>query len=129
MVSRMERSKKAAAAVLGFRVAYGVALLVVPGKVAGKRWLGPGAYQAAATVGLRGLGAREIAVHGIALVELARGGAVRPYLAASIIGDLADIASTFASRDGLPDNSAIATAAVAGGSAALTAAVAASLEK
>jgi hypothetical protein len=120
--------KKAAAAVLGFRVAYGVALLVAPGKVAGNRWLGPGARQPAATVALRGLGAREIAVHGIALVELARGGPVRPYLAASIVGDLADIGSTFASRDGLPSGSPVATAAVAGGSAALTAAVAAGLD-
>lgn len=120
--------KKAAAAVLGFRVAYGAALLIAPGKVAGNRWLGPGARQPAATVALRGLGAREVAVHGIALAVLARGGAVRPWLAASVLGDLADIGSTFASRDGLPDGSAAATAAVAGGSAALTAVVAVALD-
>ena len=119
--------KRAAAAVLGFRVAYGAALLVAPGKVAGGSWLGPGARQPAATVALRGLGAREVAVHGIALVALARGGPVRPWLAASVAGDLADIGSAFISRDGLPDGSAAATAAVAGGSAALTAAVAAAL--
>jgi len=112
--------------VLGFRVANGAALLIAPGKVAGKRWLGPGAKAPAATVALRGLGAREVAVHGIALAALAKGDAVRPWLATSVLGDLA---STFASRDGLPDNSAVATAAVAGGSAALTAAVAATLEQ
>ena len=121
--------KRAAAALLSFRVAYGLALLVAPGKVAGNRWLGPGAHQPAATVALRGLGAREVAVHGIALVELARGGPVRPYLAASIVGDLADITAAFASRGGLPEGSPTATAAVAGGSAALTAAVAASLDE
>ncbi len=121
--------KKAAAALLSFRILYGLALLIAPGKVAGNRWLGPGAYQPAATVALRGLGAREVAVHGIALAELVRGGPVRPYLAASLAGDLADVGAAFASRDGLPDNSPAATAAVAGGSAALTAAVAASLEK
>jgi hypothetical protein len=120
--------KRTAAAVLAFRVAYGVALLVAPGKVAGGRWLGPGARQPAATVALRGLGAREVAVHGIALAVLARGGAVRPWLAASIAGDLADIGAAFASRDGLPDGSATATATVAGGSAALTAFVAAGLD-
>lgn len=120
--------KRAAAALLGFRVAYGAALLIAPGKVAGNRWLGAGARQPAATVALRGLGAREVALHGIALAELARGGPVRPFLAASFIGDLADIAATFSSREGLPDGSATATAAVAGGSAALTAAVAAGLE-
>jgi hypothetical protein len=120
--------KKLAAAVLTFRVAYGAALLIAPGKVAGNRWLGPGAHQPAATVALRGLGAREVALHGIALSALATGGPVRPWLAASIAGDLADIASTFASREGLPSGSPAATAAVAGGSAALTAAVAASLD-
>ncbi len=121
--------KRAAAAVLGFRVAYGAALLIAPGKVAGNRWLGPGARQPAAVVALRGLGAREVAVHGIALAALARGGPVRPWLAASVLGDFADIGSAFLSRDGLPDGSAAATAAVAGGSAALTAAVAAALDE
>jgi hypothetical protein len=120
--------KKLAAAVLTFRVAYGAALLIAPGKVAGNRWLGPGAYQPAATVALRGLGAREVAVHGIALALLARDAPVRPWLAASIAGDLADVGAAFISRDGLPANSPAATAAVAGGSAALTAAVAASLD-
>jgi hypothetical protein len=119
---------RATASLLSFRVAYGAALLIAPGKVAGNRWLGPGADQPAATVALRGLGAREIAIHGIALAQLARGGPVRPYLAASIVGDLADIAAAFASREGLPDGSPTATAAVAGASAALTAAVAASLD-
>ena len=95
--------KKAAAAVLGFRIAYGLALLIAPGKVAGNRWLGPGAYQPAATVALRGLGAREVAVHGIALARLARDGPVRPWLAASIAGDLADVGAAFLSHDGLPE--------------------------
>ena len=120
--------RRAAVALLSFRVAYGVALLVAPGKVAGNRWLGPDARGPAATVALRGLGAREVAVHGIALTELARGRPVRPWLAASIVGDLADIGAAFASRDGLPDGSPAATAAVAGGSAALTAIVGAALE-
>lgn len=119
---------RAVAALLSFRVAYGIALLVAPGKVAGNRWLGPGADQPAATVALRGLGAREVAVHGIALAELARGRPIRPYLAASIVGDLADITAVFTSRDGLPSGSPTATAAVAGVSAALTVAVAASLD-
>ncbi|HEX4305195.1 MAG TPA: hypothetical protein VHZ54_04105 [Solirubrobacterales bacterium] len=121
--------RRAAAALLGFRVAYGVALLVAPGKVAGNRWLGPGARQPAAEVALRGLGAREVAVHAIALARLARREPIRPFLAASIIGDLADVGAAVISRDGLPDGSPAATAAVAGGSAALTAAVAATLDE
>ncbi len=120
--------KKLAAGVLAFRVAYGAALLIAPGKVAANRWLGPGAHQPAATVALRGLGAREVALHSIALAILSRGGPVRPWLAASIAGDLADVAAAVASAEGLPDGSPSATALVAGGSAALTAVVAASLD-
>jgi hypothetical protein len=118
-----------AATVLGLRVAYGAALIIAPGKVAGNRWLGPGARTPAATVALRGLGAREVAVHGIALVLLARGSAVRPWLAASVAGDVADVLAAFASRDGLPDGSPAATAAVAGGSAVLTAVVASAFDQ
>lgn len=125
----MSARRSIAATVLGFRVAYGVALVVAPGKVAGNRWLGPGARVPAATVALRGLGGREVAVHGIALALLARGGPVRPWLAASAAGDVADVLAAFASRDGLPDGSSTATAAVAGGSAVLTALVAASLDE
>jgi hypothetical protein len=121
--------RRAAAAILTFRVAYGVALLVAPGKVAGNRWLGPGARQPAASVALRGLGVREVAVHAIALARLAREEPIRPFLAASIAGDIADIGAAVISRQGLPDGSPAATAAVAGGSAALTAAVAASLDE
>ena len=109
-----------AAGVLGGRVAYGLALLASPAKVAGNRWLGDGARQPAAQVPLRGVGAREIALHGLALRAYFRGSPIRPLLAASIAGDLADIAATTVSREGLPSGSAEATAAVAGGSLLLT---------
>ena len=107
-------------AVLGFRVAYGAALLVAPQKVV-KSWLGP--TSDATEVALRGLGAREIGIHGAGIAAVLAGADVRPFLAVSIAGDLSDIAATVAGRGGLPDGSAPKTAAVAGGSAALTAAV------
>lgn len=110
-------------AVLASRVAYGAALLVSPEKVAGNRWLGPDARRPAARVPLRGLGAREVALHGAALVGFLRGSPIRPFLAASIAGDPGDIAATTMAREGLPDGSAPATAAVAGGSLLLTALV------
>jgi hypothetical protein len=119
----------AAVAILSFRIAYGAALLVAPAKVAGNRWLGAGAREPAAQVGLRGLGAREVGLHGLALAGLLRGLPVRPLLGASIAGDLSDIASTAISREGLPDGSAVATAAVAGGSALISAAVAALIDE
>jgi hypothetical protein len=125
MPDRSHAARNATAALLSFRIAYGLALLAAPAKVAGNRWLGPGAGAAAAQVPLRGLGAREVALHGLALGALLRGLPVRPLLGASIAGDLADIGAAMADRDGLPDGSAVSTAAVAGGSAALTAAAAA----
>ncbi len=105
-------------------VRYGAALIAAPEKLAGNRWLGPGAAAPAATVPLRGVGGRELAVHGAGLAALLRGGDARPWLLASIAGDLADIGATMASRDGLPDGSPAATAIVAGGSALISAAVA-----
>ncbi len=92
-------------AVLSSRVAYGFALLVSPERVAAKRWLGEGARKSAAQVPLR------------------------PILAVSIAGDLADIGATAIARDGLPQGSAAATAAVAGGSLLLTAAIAALVDE
>ncbi len=106
---------------LSSRIAYGLALLVVPAKVAGNRWLGSGARAAAAEVPLRGLGAREVGLHALALAAYLSGRDARPLLAASIVGDVTDIAATAGARDGLPEGSAAATAAVAGGSALLTA--------
>src|SRR3954451_15872008 len=112
----MSRSRIAAIAVFGLRIAYGAALLAAPDKVT-KRWLGPGRHGAAATVALRGLGAREVAIHAAVLVAALRAAPVRPWLAVSIAGDLSDIAATAAttaSRSGLPSGATPATAAVAG---------------
>jgi hypothetical protein len=124
MPSRESTVRAATFGILGFRVAYGLALAVAPAKVAGNRWLGPGAGEAPAKVALRGMGAREVAVHGLALAALAKGGPVRPLLAVSVAGDLADVTAAALDRDGLPESSALATAAVAGGSAAISAALA-----
>src|ERR1700755_3566764 len=58
----MSRTRLGAIVVFGMRIAYGAALLAAPDKVT-KRWLGPGRSAAPATVALRGLGAREVAIH------------------------------------------------------------------
>ena len=116
----MKRVQTAAVAVFGLRVAYGVALIAAPERMA-KSWLGP--VGDPAKVALRGVGGREIALHGFALGAAARGAPLLPWLLMSIAGDLGDIAATFAGRDGIPDGAAGKTAAVAGGSAALSVAV------
>ena len=98
------RARLAAVPVLGLRVAYGVAVIVAPERLT-RRWLGqrrPPAMQ----VPLRGIGGREIAVHGAAMVAALTGAPVRPWLAVSIAGDLSDIAATAAARADVPGGSA-----------------------
>src|SRR4051794_1762367 len=111
--------RTATIAVLGLRVAYGAALIAAPERLA-LRWLGPAAGTPATQVPLRGLGAREIVVHGAAIAAAVRELPLRPFLAASVAGDLADIAPPLAGRRGLPGGAPPPTPAVAGGSAPLT---------
>jgi hypothetical protein len=120
----MPLPRTAAIAVLSLRVAYGVGLIVAPSRLT-RSWLGP--TPAPTNVPLRGVGAREAAVHGAALVAARRGAPLRPWLAVSLAGDLADIAATAADASALPGGALPKTAAVAGGSALLTAAVAAAV--
>jgi hypothetical protein len=118
----------AAIAVLGLRIVYGAGLLVAPARLS-RSWLGPAGATPPTQVPLRGVGAREIAVHGAGLVAALRGAPLRPWLAASVTGDLADIAATAAARRDLPEGAAPKTLAVAGGSALLTVAVAAAVDR
>ena len=115
-------------ALLGLRVAYGAALIAAPERLA-RRWLGSSAGTPPTQVPLRGLGAREIVVHGFAIAAALKGKPLRPFLAASAAGDLADIVATAAGRRGLPDGAAPATLAVAGGSALLTVGLAAAIDR
>jgi len=123
----MDNSRIAALAVLGLRVAYGAGLVAAPEKLA-LRWLGPSASEPPTQVPLRALGVREAILHGGAIAAVLAGRPVRPWLAASIAGDLSDIASTVLGRDGLPDEAPVATAVVAGASAAISAAVAVAVD-
>jgi hypothetical protein len=115
----MNLTRASAAVVLVLRVAYGVALIAAPGKLT-LRWLGEGANDAPVQVPLRALGTREVALHTGALIALRTGRALRPWLAASIAGDLTDVIATAAGRRRLPPGSPLATLAVGGGSALVT---------
>ncbi|MDP9346288.1 MAG: hypothetical protein M3P44_11290, partial [Actinomycetota bacterium] len=95
-------ARTAAIAVLGLRLAYGAGLVAAPQRLA-QRWLGPTSGSAPVQVPLRGLGARELVIHGFAIAAALRGDPVRPYLAASAAGDMADILATLAGRSDLPD--------------------------
>jgi hypothetical protein len=115
--------KPAVATVLALRAAYGVALIAAPERLA-RRWLGPSAATGPTQVPLRALGMRELLIHGGALAAIGRGAPAKPFLYASIAGDLSDIAATLAAHRELPHDAPPATALVAGASAALSAVVA-----
>ena len=112
----MNLTRAATNAVLVLRISYGVALIAAPGKLA-LRWLGESANDAPVQIPLRGLGTREAVVHAGALIAARNGAALRPWLAASIAGDLTDVVATAAGRRRLPPGSPLATLAVGGGSA------------
>jgi hypothetical protein len=124
----MLTKRSAAVTILGLRIAYGAGLIAAPARLA-RRWLGPSSATGPTQVPLRALGAREIVLHAGALGSLLSGGTVRPWLIASIAGDVSDIAATAVARDGLPDGAAPATLIVGGGSALVTAALAAAIER
>lgn len=119
--------KNAAIALFASRIAYGLTLMLVPERIT-KRWLGEDRNTDAAKVALRGLGAREVVLHAGGLIAAQRGTPMRPWIGASIAGDLVDIVSTAAGRGGLPEHAAPATLIVAGASAALSAAVGAAAD-
>jgi len=123
----MSRARQAAVAVAALRIAYGAALAVAPARTT-RSWLGSDASRPATGVALRALGAREIVLHGGAVAAALSGAPVRPWLVASMGGDCSDVLATFGAGSHLPDGAAVKTLAVAGGSAALSAAVVAALD-
>jgi hypothetical protein len=120
--------RAAAGTVLALRISYGVALIAAPRRLA-IRWLGPAAEDAPVQVALRALGAREAVLHSGALLAAARGGPLRPWLAASAAGDLTDVVATAMGRRRLPPGSTPATAVVGGGAALTSIALAAAVDR
>jgi hypothetical protein len=115
----MSLTRATTSAILLLRVSYGLALIAAPRRLA-LRWLGESANDAPVQIPLRGLGTREAVLHAGALIAARKGAALRPWLAASIAGDLTDVIATAAGRRRLPPGSPLATLAVGGGSALVT---------
>jgi hypothetical protein len=109
-------------------MAYGAALAIAPARTT-RNWLGEDGARPATGVALRALGAREIVLHAGAVAAALSGSPVRPWLIASIGGDCSDVLATFGAGSHLPDGAPVKTLAVAGGSAALSVAVLAALDK
>ena len=124
----MKIARLTAAALLALRISYGAVLILAPRRVA-LGWLGPAVESAPVQVGLRGLGAREAILHTGALLALRGNAPLRPWLAASIAGDLTDVISTAVARRGLPQGSARATVAVGGGAALASLALAIAVDR
>jgi hypothetical protein len=101
------------------RVAIGAALVAAPGPAA-KRWLGDVSERPEAQVAIAGLGARDLAL-GLGTLWSLGGGrrGARGWLIGSGAADAADLLSVMRGRSGLSTASVLATAAIAGGSAAL----------
>ena len=111
--------RTATVAVFGLHVAYGAVMVAAPERMS--PWLGSAANASPAQVGLRGIGGREIAMHGVAISAALRDAPLRPWLMASLAGDLTDVLATVAGRKGLPGGALKATLATGGGSALLSA--------
>ena len=120
----MARKQQLTIAFSAGRVAFGLGLMALPARL-GSSWLGPTGDQPPVHVALRGLGARDIALAGGAAWAAARGGSARPWLIATVGGDLADLSATLIAGDTLPKRARTGTLLLAGGSAIAGAALAA----
>jgi hypothetical protein len=106
------------------RAAFGTGLAARPERIA-RGWLGEVVDQPATQAAIRGLGARDLALSAGALVAAGRKSGARGWLLAATVADLADIAAAVAARDELPPGAVAKTVALAGGSAAASAILAA----
>jgi hypothetical protein len=110
------------------RMAFGVALIAAP-RTVGTSWLGPAGEHPATQAALRGLGIRDIGLAAGAAWAAAGGGAVRPWLIATVAGDLTDVGATLAAGDAVPRRGRAGTVALAGASALAGAALAVAVDR
>lgn len=110
-------SPRQGARVLAFgRVAFGAALLIVPGKVA-KGWLGEYAERPAVHALVRSIGVRDVVLGMIALHTLEHPEVGPRWQATCAVVDTVDMLATGAARKDLPAAGVAGTALVAGGAA------------
>jgi hypothetical protein len=105
------------------RVALGAGLLLAPATL-GRPWVGAVADRPGAQVVLRGFGARDVILGGIALHLLGRGPAGPRALQACAVADAVDAGATLAAIRELPPLGAGLVAALAAGAAVAEVAVA-----
>ncbi|MDQ4026058.1 MAG: hypothetical protein M3217_11325 [Actinomycetota bacterium] len=108
------------------RLGIGLTMVVAP-SVVSKVWLGRGAEDAPARVGMRGLGGREAAIGLGTLLALERGRPVSGWLEAGALADAADAFGVVAQRKTLPAARWMLAAGIAAASAWLCTQLAAEL--
>ena len=99
------------------RAAFGVALLIMPEKVA-KGWLGEYAERPAVHALVRSIGVRDLVLGMIALHTVDHPDVGPRWLATCAVVDSVDLVATVAARSDLPKAGVAGTALVAGGAAA-----------
>jgi hypothetical protein len=118
---RERRRADARGLTIGFaatRIAYAAAVVIAPEKAAGP-WLGEAVESGGGRAAVRALVARDALLSAGFGIAAACGEPVRPWLAAVVASDVADIASTLADRDHLPEHSAPGTVVLAGAAAVI----------
>jgi hypothetical protein len=109
------------------RILIGAGLVLAPGLV-GASWIGGDARRRAVKPLARGLGARDVALGLGVVIALDRGAPVRGWLEACALADLVDLGATLLAGDAIPERARTTVALIAGGSAALGAALARQLD-
>lgn len=112
-----------ARAFAGLRVVYALALIGSPSRV-GAAWVGEAPAGGPTAVALRGLAARDL-VLSLQVLLARENGARRTALLACAVCDLGDVSATLAGDSrALPARAGLKTAALAGGSAVISAVLA-----
>src|SRR5688572_15403339 len=83
------------------RIAFGAALLVAPGAVAGA-WVGGPAERGGGRVLAVSMGARDLAIGVGALRAVGRSDGAAAWIRAGVLADTADLVATLRERDELP---------------------------
>jgi len=112
-------ARKVARSLAFGRIALGAGLIAAPAQLTAG-WVGDETAGAGARVLANGLGARDVTLGAGLLRSLDRGGA-QPWLVASAVADVADLAATVARRRQLPALGVVGVGALAGSAALLAA--------
>jgi len=105
----MTSPRRAACILAALRIGYAAGLAGAPRRLT-RGWLGAAGAQPATQVAIRGLAVRDGALHVGALVAALDDRPVRPWLAAAVVGDCADILATLVASDDVPASAPAATA-------------------